>query len=57
MDLNYYLHREQVERVRADQAEPGAVRDAHHGLAELYRREIDRYRAELMPAAQAPLAI
>jgi hypothetical protein len=45
MDVNYYLHREQVERTRADQAGSGAARDAHKGLADLYRKQIDRYRA------------
>ena len=45
MDLNYYLQREQVERARADQADSGAARDAHNGLADLYRQRIDRYRA------------
>ena len=45
MDLNYYLPREQVERARADQARPGPAREAHNGLADLYREQIDRYRA------------
>jgi hypothetical protein len=46
MDMNYYLHREQVERVRADQAGPGAVGKAHRGLAELYREKIEQYRTD-----------
>jgi hypothetical protein len=46
MDMNYYLHREQVERVRADQADADSVRRAHRGLAELYREKIVQYRAQ-----------
>jgi hypothetical protein len=46
MDMNYYLHREQVERTRADQAGSDPVRQAHRGLAELYREKIVQYRAE-----------
>lgn len=45
MDLNYYLHREQVERMRADHAGHQAARRAHSSMAELYREQIDRYRA------------
>jgi hypothetical protein len=45
MDMNYYLHREQVERVRAKQAGPGAAGDAHRALADLYREKIEGYRA------------
>lgn len=45
MDLNYYLQREQVERLRAEQAGPGAAGEAHRNLAALYREQIDRYRA------------
>ena len=45
MDLNYILQREQIERVRADLAGSGPASKAHRGLAELYREQIDRYRA------------
>ena len=45
MDLNYYLHREQIERVRADHADTTSARDAHRELAELYRQQIEEYRA------------
>jgi hypothetical protein len=45
MDLNYLLEREQVERMRAEQARSGAAAEAHRGLAELYREQLDRYRA------------
>ena len=55
MDLNYYLQREQVERARADQADSGAARDAHRGLADLYRQKIDRYRAANDGGALQPL--
>ena len=44
MDLNYYLQREQVERMRADQAAHRAAAEAHRGLADLYRQHIDSYR-------------
>ncbi len=44
MDLNYYLHREQIERVRAEQADSRSARDAHRELAELYRQQIEEYR-------------
>jgi len=54
MDLNYYLHREQVELMRAEQAEPKAAADAHRGLAELYRRQIEQYRAANLAAAAEP---
>jgi len=45
MDINYFLEREQVERVRADSAECAHSRAAHLGLAEGYRRLIDSHRA------------
>lgn len=45
MDLNYILQREQIERLRADRAAPGAAADAHRGLAALYRQQIEQYRA------------
>ena len=45
MDLNYYLHREQIERVRAEHADSRTARDAHLELAELYRQQIDEYRS------------
>ena len=46
MDLNYILQREQVERTRADKARSDAAADAHRGLAELYREQIEQYRSE-----------
>jgi hypothetical protein len=56
MDLNYYFHREQVERVRAQHAGSGEARDAHLGLAHLYRREIDAYRQTLRAELPRPNA-
>ena len=45
MDLNYYLEREQVERTRASRAGSGAAAEAHRGLADLYRQQIESYRS------------
>jgi len=45
MDLNYYLHREQIERVRAESADSRPAREAHRELAELYRQQIEEYRS------------
>lgn len=50
MDVNYLLHREQVERARADQAGSRPAEAAHRGLADLYRRQIDDYRQANRPA-------
>jgi hypothetical protein len=44
MDLNYYLEREQVERVRAQAAGHSAAASAHQSLADLYRQQIEQYR-------------
>ncbi len=55
MDLNYYLHREQIERVRAEQARQDAAAEAHRGLADLYRREIEAYREANVAAAPGPV--
>lgn len=44
MDLNYLLHREQVERVRADLAGSDPAKVAHRELADLYRQQIESYR-------------
>jgi len=54
MDINYYLAREQVERVRADGAACDGARAAHQGLADCYRRLLDYHRdcaALRMPTA------
>ena len=37
MDVNYYLHREQVERMRADRAASDEARAIHREMAALYR--------------------
>jgi hypothetical protein len=55
MDLNYYLQRETVERMRAAQAPSAAARQAHDGMAALYRERIDRYREQLGAPAPRPL--
>ena len=58
MDMNYYLQREQVERVRAQQAGNGAAGDAHRALADLYRQKIENYRSgNEMPAQQPQVRI
>jgi hypothetical protein len=56
MDLNHLIHREGVERLRAAAAGCLASRDAHLGLADLFRGRIDGRRrlvvaeAGLVPA-------
>lgn len=45
MDLNHLIHREGVERLRADHAASAEARAAHAGLAELFRGRIDRRRS------------
>jgi len=44
MDVNYYLKREQIERMRADIAASIEARNAHSALADLYRARITAYR-------------
>lgn len=51
MDLNYLLHREQVERMRADEAGCDESRAAHLGLAQGYRTMIDGQRRSRLAAA------
>lgn len=41
-DLNYLLHRQQVERTRAESAPSDAARKAHEELALHYEEEIQR---------------
>ena len=41
MDLNYLLHRQQVERSRAEAASSDAARKAHQGLARHYEEQIE----------------
>lgn len=42
MDLNYLLHRQQVERSRADHASCDEARTAHAQLAALYEDAIEK---------------
>jgi hypothetical protein len=57
MDLNHLIHREGVERLRALAAACTLARDAHLGLADLYRDRIDvRRRAALDAAGPTLLA-
>ena len=53
MDINYFLEREQVERVRADAAGSAPARRAHLGLADGYRRLVDDHRASVVREAAA----
>jgi hypothetical protein len=55
MDLNYYLQREQVERVRAELAGPGAAGDAHRNMADLYRQRISDYLGASEAQAARPI--
>lgn len=57
MDVNYYLHREQVERMRADQAASSKAADAHRGLANLYHDRIAAHRATNAGPAAGPMPI
>lgn len=43
MDLTYYRHREQSERLAADQARDPDARNVHLDLAESYRKVIEAY--------------
>ena len=45
MDVNYYLHREQVERMRASTASTIEAEEAHRRLADLYRARLSAYRS------------
>ena len=51
MDLNHLIFREGVERLRAAGALCAASRDAHLGLADLYRGRIDLRRRAANDAA------
>lgn len=52
MDINYYLHREQIERVRAAAAECDEARAAHCRMADIYRERIEGYRNTVAAAAR-----
>lgn len=51
MDLNTLFHRQGVERLRAGAAACSAAREAHLGLANLYRDRIDLRRRAAFSAA------
>ena len=53
MDVNYCLHREQVERLRAAAAASDAAEAAHLQLAALYRARVDDYRTAVGTAFAA----
>lgn len=46
MDLNYLLHRQQVERSRAKSASTDAARQAHEELARGYERKIELWTGD-----------
>jgi len=46
VDLNYLLHRQQVERTRAEAADTDVARAAHEQLAKCYEKQIDRLTGE-----------
>lgn len=50
MDLNYLLHREGVERLRAVRAASSEAREAHRGLADIFRARIDSVRRDKLAA-------
>lgn len=54
MDVNYYLHREQVERMRADLARSDEARAIHSEMADLYRARILAHRGASPPSEAAP---
>ncbi len=55
MDVNYYLHREQIERMRAASAASAEAGEAHRRLADLYRALLNAYRCSHAPTARPEL--
>ena len=51
MDLNYLIHREGVERLRAQQADSLGARIAHLGMADMFRDRIAFRRRTAMSEA------
>ena len=47
MDINYFLEREQVERILADRATCANSRAAHRELADRYRALIEQQRGRV----------
>jgi phosphoribosylglycinamide formyltransferase 1 len=56
LDVNYLLHREQVERVRALRAANPRVGAVHERMATLYRQRIEDYRRTVVETAPSELA-
>ena len=61
MDLNYLLHRQQVERSRAEAAESEEARIRHEQLARCYEVQIDqatsdefKIAADSLPMSASP---
>lgn len=55
MDVNYYLHREQIERMRAASAASAEAGEAHRRLADLYRALLNAYRCSHAPTVRPEL--
>jgi hypothetical protein len=56
MDLNYLLHRQQVERSRAETASTEAARKAHEELARQYEGQIEALTGSALSfPVQAPV--
>ncbi|HET7575629.1 MAG TPA: hypothetical protein VFK19_03565 [Sphingomicrobium sp.] len=51
MDLNYLLHRQQVERSRAEDASSEAAREAHRELAHQYEEQIEAVTGNMFSIA------
>jgi hypothetical protein len=51
VDLNYLLHRQQVERSRAEGASSEAAREAHRELAHQYEEQIEALTGTLFSIA------
>ena len=51
MDLNYMMHREQVERQRSETADSNGARSLHGQLADMFRDRIDFRRRLLLAEA------
>ena len=59
MDLNYLLHRQQVERTRAEAAESEEARIAHEQLARCYETRINEVTEGdfAFPPVKAPSSV
>jgi hypothetical protein len=54
MDINYLLHRQQIERSLADAAKSEEARRAHQVMASRYEEQIQRISAGAISFAQPP---